>query len=189
MSHDDPDNSNEAVESAPGGTSASLDVLFPRVYAELRAMAARAMRRERADHTLAPTALVHEAYMRLAAQDVAPADRARLFGLAAEMMRRILVNHAVARRSAKRGGGQICITLDEQSAGEAATPGVDVVALDEALARLAQLDPRAAQIVELRFFAGLDVPETASVLGISAATVKREWSAARAWLRREVGDG
>jgi RNA polymerase sigma factor (TIGR02999 family) len=182
------DGTTQDSEIIPGDASASLDVLFPRVYAELRDLAGSFMRRERGDHTLVPTALVHEVYMRLTAQDVAAADRPRFFGIAAEMMRRVLVNHAVARRAAKRGGGQLCVTLDENNAGEATGPTVDVIALNDALVRLAVLDPRAAQIVDLRFFAGLDVPETALVLGVSRATVKREWSAARAWLRREVGN-
>lgn len=174
--------------NASSDGKASLDALFQRVYADLRQMAERYMRHERADHTLAPTALVHEAYMRLAAQDIAPSDRARFFGLAAEMMRRILVNHAIAHRTAKRGGGQICVTLDDLAVGAAPEPPVDVIALDEALRRLSAFDPRAGQIVELRFFAGLGVDETAALLDISPATVKREWAAARAWLRRAIDD-
>ncbi len=178
-----------ASEEDFGRGKASLDELFPRVYADLRELAERVLRRETDGHTLTPTALVHEAYIRLAAQDVAPADRARFFGLAAEMMRRILVNHALARRTAKRGGGSVCITLDDAVDGVSAEPELDVLALDEALARLAAMDPRAGQIVELRFFAGLGVDETALVLSISPATVKRDWNASRAWLRREMAHG
>jgi RNA polymerase sigma factor (TIGR02999 family) len=169
-----------------GHAKASLDAIFPRVYADLRQLAERFLRHESDGHTLTPTALVHEAYLRLAVQDVSAGDRPRLFGLAAEMMRRILVNHAVARRTAKRGGNQVSITLEESLASDAPDDELDVIALDHALTRLSTLDPRAAQIVELRFFAGLGVEETASVLAISPATVKREWSTSRAWLRREM---
>jgi RNA polymerase sigma-70 factor (ECF subfamily) len=171
---------------APDPVDPSLDALFSRVYADLRALADRFLRNEQAGHTLSPTALVHEAYLRLAAHDVPPADRARCFGAAAEMMRHILVNHALARRAAKRGGGAVSITLDESVPGAAPDEALDVVVLDEALQRLALIDPRASRVVELRFFAGLSVQETADVLDVSAATVKREWSASRAWLRREM---
>jgi RNA polymerase sigma factor (TIGR02999 family) len=170
----------------PTGGKASLDELFPRVYADLRELAERFLRQENPGHTLSPTALVHEAYIRLAAQQVSTADRRQFFGLAAEMMRRILVNHALARRTIKRGGDQVRITLDESLLVEAPDSEFDVIALDQALQRLSSLDPRAGQIVELRFFAGLGVDETALVLDISPATVKREWSASRAWLRREM---
>jgi RNA polymerase sigma-70 factor (ECF subfamily) len=172
----------------PDRGASTLDALFPRVYADLRALADRFLRGEQEGHTLSPTALVHEAYLRLASQHVPPADRARCFGAAAEMMRRILVNHALARRAAKRGGGEVGITLDESLQGAGADESLDVVALDEALQRLALLDPRASRVVELRFFAGLSVEETAAVLDVSPATVKREWSASRAWLRREMVD-
>ncbi|MDB4915575.1 MAG: sigma factor, ECF-like family protein [Gemmatimonadetes bacterium] len=175
-----------ARQDGPGEGKTSLDVLFPRVYSELHELAERFLWHEREGHTLSPTALVHEAYLRLAAQDVPPADRGRFFGLAAEMMRRILVNHALARRAAKRGGDQVCITLEESLASDVPETELDVIALDEALQRLTAMDPRAGQIVELRFFAGLGVEETAAVLDISPATVKREWSASRAWLRREL---
>ena len=179
---------SDDMQSVGRGAKASLDAIFPRVYAELHEMAERVLRREHAGHTLGATELVHEAYMRLAVQDLPSADQARFFGLAAEMMRRILVNHALARRTAKRGGGQLCITLDEAIAGEAPSAGFDVIALDEALLRLTAIDARAAHIIELRFFGGLAIEEAAAVLGLSAATGKREWSAARAWLHREMGD-
>jgi RNA polymerase sigma factor (TIGR02999 family) len=159
--------------------------LFPRIYEQLRGVAAAYLRRERADHTLAPTALVHEAYMRLAAQEsIDTQDRARLLGLAAEMMRRILVNYALARHAEKRGGARVCITLDENMA--SSDGELDLVSLDDALTRLAVFDSRGSKIIEMRFFAGLSIDETAQVLDISAATVKREWSTARAWLRREM---
>jgi len=174
---------------APHGTpgdAAGLDALFPLVYDELHALAARYLRGERPDHTLQPTALVHEAYMRLTDQRCVDwSNRAQFFGIAAETMRRILVNHAHAHRAAKRGGGATPVTLDD--AGLAAeAPDVDLVALDEALTALAGLDARQARVVELRYFAGLSIEETADVLAISPATVKREWSVARAYLNREL---
>lgn len=165
---------------------AALDALLPAVYAELRALAERYLRGERADHTLQPTALVHEAYLRLSEQHgVNWHDRAQLFGVAAQMMRRILVNHAEARNTAKRGGLVTRVTLDE-SVSWGGDRELDIVALDEALTRLAKLDSRQARVVELRFFAGLSIEESAEVLNISPATVKREWSMAKAWLRTEL---
>jgi len=180
----------EHEEDGPGEAE-TLDALFPVVYDELRRLAGRFLKRERAGHTLQPTALVHEAYMRLSEQRrIGWEDRARFFGAAAQTMRRILVNHARDRRAAKRGGGAAPITLDVDS--DAAlglvseSPDEDLLAVDEALTALAALDPRATRVVELRYFAGLSIEETAEVLGISPATVKREWASARAWLRREV---
>jgi RNA polymerase sigma factor (TIGR02999 family) len=159
-------------------------------YDELRRLAGDFLRRERPDHTLQPTALVHEAYIRLTEQHgVVWRNRAHFLAVAATMMRRILVNHAEAHRAAKRGGGESCVTLDTSAlgaAGAAVEPAVDVLALDEALTALATLDARAARVVELRFFAGLSVEETAEALRISPATVKREWTVARTWLRREL---
>lgn len=169
----------------PGATLGreTLDALLPAVYGELRALAARHLRAERPDHTLQPTALVHEAYLRLAAvPQVSVLDRAQFFGLAAQMMRRILVNHAEARNAVKRGGMATRVTLDD-SVSWGGSPALDLVELDEALTQLAAISPRQAQVVELRFFAGLGIDEAAGVLGISPATVKREWTLARAWLR------
>jgi len=165
---------------------AALDALLPAVYGELHALAVRHLRVERPDHTLQPTALVHEAYIRLSAQrHVDWCDRSQFFGIAAQMMRRILVNHAEARNSAKRGGKATRVTLDE-SVSWSGGRELDLVELDEALTSLAAFDPRQARVVELRFFAGLGIDETAEVLDISPATVKREWSMAKAWLRREL---
>ena len=165
---------------------ATLDALMPVVLAELRALAQRFLYDERPDHTLQPTALVNEAYLRLSAQrHVNWVDRAQFFGLAAQMMRRILVNHAEARSAQKRGGLATRVTLDESVSWSGARE-VDLVELDEALAALAELDPRQARVVELRFFAGLSIEETGEVLGVSAATVKREWTVAKAWLRRAL---
>ena len=170
------------VPGAPLAPSA-LDALLPAVYGELRALAARHLRAERPDHTLQPTALVHEAYLRIAAvPQVSVLDRGQFFGLAAQMMRRILVNHAEARNAAKRGGAATRVTLDD-SVSWTGDRDIDLVELDDALTRLAAISPRQSQVVELRFFAGLGIEEAAEVLGISPATLKREWTLARAWLR------
>lgn len=168
---------------------ATLDALMPVVYAELHAVAERALRFERADHTLQPTALVNEAYIRLSAQrSVSWMNRAQFVGIAARMMRRILVNHAEARNAAKRGGLATRVTLEE-SISWSGGRDLDLVELDGALTGLAQLDPRQARLVELRFFAGQSIEETAEVMGISPATVKREWTVAKAWLRRALTHG
>jgi RNA polymerase sigma factor (TIGR02999 family) len=166
------------------GDRAALDELLPAVYAELRRLAARHLRHERPGHSLQTTALVHEAYLRLVGQQRRNLQsRAHFFAMAAQMMRRILVDHARRRRAGKRGAGQEILPLDA----DVATRGdLDVIALDDALMRLATLDARQSRIVELRFFGGLSVHETAKVVGASAATVKREWQAARAWLYREI---
>lgn len=169
--------------------SGALDAAFPVVYAELRELAARYLRRERPDHTLQPTALVHEAYLRLSSQHAVDwANRAQFFGIAAEMMRRILVNHARDAGAVKRGAGAVRVTLDA-SVSWNGERDMDLVALDEALTALAEFDARQARVVELRFFAGLSIDETGELLGISPATVKREWSLAKAWLRRELSRG
>ena len=172
------------------GDRAALDALLPLVYAELRRQAARALRHESPEHTLQPTALVHEAYFRLVEQErVQWRNRAQFFGVAAQLIRRILIDHARARHAAKRDGG-VRLTLDHadaQSGGGAADAAVDLLELHEALERLAALDPDQGRLVELRYFAGLSIEETAEVLGVSPATVKREWAVARAWLRRELG--
>lgn len=167
-------------------SSTSLDHVFSLVYDELRRLAERHLGREHPDHTLRPTELVHEAYMRLVGQRTVDwSDRAQFFGIAAEMMRRILVNHALAHATAKRGSGLVPVTLaPEHDIGY--EPEVDLVALDDALTVLAGLDVRQARVVELRFFGGLSIEETAEVLSISQATVKREWATAKLWLRREM---
>ena len=164
------------------GDTEAGDRLMPLVYAELRKRAAAYLRRERPGHTLQPTALVHEAYMRMAGQDRAAwKNRAQFFGVAACMMRRILVDHARALNMAKRAGRLINVELQDDHAVVAA-PDIDVLALDEALTRLAAFDARKTAVAELRFFSGLSVEETAQVLGVSVATVEREWQVARAWL-------
>lgn len=173
------------------GDEQALEQLLPLIYDECRRIAARQLRHERAEHTLEPTALVHEMYLRLADQRRTTwENRAHFFGIAARLMRRILVDHARAHCAAKRGGSIIFLSLEvagEAADDVAAERGVaDVLAVDDALERLAALDPDQMRIVELRFFAGLTVEETAHVLGRSARTVKREWRLAKAWLFREL---
>jgi RNA polymerase sigma factor (TIGR02999 family) len=170
------------------GDRAALDRLVPLVYGELHKAAALALRGERAGHTLRPTALVHEAYMRMVGHQQAPwQNRAHFIGCAAQLMRRILVDSARARRARKRGGGETRVTLEE---GIQAAPerDVEMLALDEALERLARLSERQAKIVELRYFGGLSVEETAEALGVSAATVKNDWALAKAWLYEQLRD-
>lgn len=170
------------------GDKDALDQLIPLVYHELRQQAARYLRNERAGHTLQTTALINEAYLRLVDQkNVNWQNRAHFFGIAAQLMRRILVDHARTKKRAKRGGSDVRVSLGEVMA-TAPTQELDIVALDQALDRLARLDAQQSRIVELRFFSGLSVPETAEVLGISAATVKRDWQMAKAWLHREIGE-
>lgn len=156
------------------------------VYNELRQLAASCLRRERSDHTLQATALVHEAYLRLVEQDsVSWQNRHHFFGAAAKLMRRILVDHARGHAAEKRGGGIERVPLTEAIAMSQQQP-TELLALDESLMRLAAVDPQQGRVVELRVFAGLSVEETAEVLGISPATVKRDWAVAKAWLLREI---
>lgn len=169
------------------GDQQALDELTPLVYEELRQQAARYLRKERPNHSLQATALINEAFLRLIdVKDVQWQNRAHFFAIAANLMRRILVDHARRRDAEKRGGSQVCLTLDEGLAW-ANEPDVDLLAIDEALDRLAIIDEQQARIVELRFFSGLTVEETATALGVSPKTVKRDWSVARAWLKREIG--
>ena len=173
----------------PGiGTDAeSLTAMMPAVYEELRQLAAGYLNRERSEHTLQPTALVHEAYIRLADQrQLSWQNRAHLLGMASRMMRRILTNHAVARTAARRGGENVVrLTLDD-ALEVYDQAGPKLLDLEEALKNLEALDPRLGQIVEMRFFGGLTVEEIGEVLGISPRTVKREWSIAKLWLQREL---
>lgn len=172
-----------------GGDLRARDDLVPLVYAELRRRAAAYLRRERPDHTLQPTALVHEAFLRLMGQDrVAWQNRAQFFGLAAQMMRRILVDHARKHDAAKRPPREWRVTVDEQHA-VAPPPDCELMLLDRALTELAALDPGQAQIVELRYFAGLSEQEVAEVLATSRSTVTREWRTARVWLYRRITQG
>ena len=182
-----PENITHLLKAWSEGDEQALDRLTPLVYAELRQQAARYLRRERRGHTMQTTALINEAYLRLIdAKEVRWQGRAHFFAIAANLMRRILVDHARRRDAEKRGGSQIRLTLDHTIAA-AKRSDVDLLAIDEALTRLAAIDPQQAQVVELRFFSGLSVEETATALGISPRTVKRDWSVARAWLRREIG--
>ena len=163
------------------GDVSARDLLMPLVYAELRRRASAQLRRERPGYTLQPTDLVHEAYLRLVGQRVAWHNRAQFFGVAAEMMRRILVDRARANRTAKRSGLLTRVTLDPDIA-EAQPVDVDILDLDAALERLAAVDPRKSRVAELRFFGGLSLQEVGDVLDISLATVERDWQVARAWL-------
>ncbi len=168
------------------GQAEALEQLMPLVYNELRQIAKRYLRKERADHTLQTTALVHEAYIRLIDQKQANwQNRAQFFGVAAQMMRRILVDHARGHAADKRGGGAAKLSLDE-AIEIADQKEVDLIALDDALTHLAELDEQQSRVVELRFFGGLTVEETAEVMKLSPATIKREWSMAKAWLHREL---
>ena len=169
------------------GDRAAFDQLMPLVYDELHHQAALFRRRERQDHTLQTTALIHEAYLKLIDQrDVRWQNRNHFFAVASQMIRRVLVDHARARHRIKRGGAAMKVTLSDDLASANNTADVDLVALDDALEQLAALDPRQARVIELRFFAGLSIEETAETLNLSPATVKREWVMARAWLFREM---
>jgi RNA polymerase sigma factor (TIGR02999 family) len=168
------------------GDQQALDRLMPLLYDELRLIARRYLRRERQDHTLQTTALVHEAFIRLIdQQQVSWQNRAHFFAIAAQMMRRILVDHARGQQADKRGGEAPKLSLDE-AMDVAEQQAVDLIALDDALSTLTRLDAQQCRIVELRYFGGLTVEETAEALRISPATVKREWSMAKAWLHREL---
>jgi RNA polymerase sigma factor (TIGR02999 family) len=169
------------------GDRAALERLLPMIYDECRRIASRQLRHEHRDHTLDPTALVHEAYLRLVDQRNATwENRAQFFGVVAQVMRRILVDYARARHAKKRGGSAVLVSL-EAAASESSDPQVaDIVAIDDALGRLAARDPDQVRIIELRFFAGLSVEETAHVLARSPRTVKREWRLAKAWLYQEL---
>jgi RNA polymerase sigma factor (TIGR02999 family) len=171
------------------GDLQARDELVPVVYRELRRRAGAYLRRERSDHTLQPTALVHEAYLRLTAQDrVAWQNRAHFFAIAAQMMRRVLVDHAREHQAAKRPGAHLKVMLDDRI-GAAQPRACELIMVDEALIELERIDPRQAQIVELRYFGGLSEPEVAAVLSVSRATVTREWQTARAWLYRRLTTG
>ncbi|MCW5980746.1 MAG: sigma-70 family RNA polymerase sigma factor [Bryobacteraceae bacterium] len=172
-------------ELASGDRSA-VHRLLPLVYAELRRIASRRLSRERSGHTLQATALVHEAYLRLVDQRKTDwRNRAHFFGVAAQLMRHILLDYAKTHGAAKRGGGALRVTLDESMAVDSVRVE-ELLVLDEALSRLERLDPQQARVVELRYYGGLNVQETAEALGVSTATVKREWAMARAWLHAEL---
>jgi len=175
----------EWIARSGAGDAAATQRLLERLYDDLRRLARRQLQRERSDHTLQATALVHEAWLALAGQSAKVESDGHLLALAAIAMRRVLAHHAEKKRAAKRGGHALRVTLAPDAAVTA--PDFDLLDLDDALSALAELDPRKVQVVELRFFAGLSVPETAAVLGVSAATVKRDFELARAWLLRRLG--
>jgi len=178
----------ELLRRWSSGDVAARESLVPLVYDELRRLARYYLASQRSDHTLQSTAIVHEAYLRLAGRDnVYWENRSHFFAVAAQLMRRILVDHARKRNAAKRGGAQLTLLVDE-AVEPSSQRELDLVALDDALKALAELDERQSRIVELRFFGGLSIEDTSTVLGISPATVKREWSTARAWLYAEISE-
>ncbi|HEY0003550.1 MAG TPA: sigma-70 family RNA polymerase sigma factor [Pyrinomonadaceae bacterium] len=185
MSTPQSENVTQLLIALNNGDREALDRLLPVVYDELRKLAERYLRRERLDHTLQATALVHEAYLKLVDQNVPWQNRAHFFGVAAEMMRRILIDHARSHHAAKRGGGGVKLALDDviDLSDERAA---DLIALDEALTELEKIDPQKSKIVELRYFAGLSIEETAAVMGVGTATIIRHWRMAKAWLYNEV---
>ena len=181
-----PDAITEWLVQYRGGNREALDRLMPVLYAELRAMAARVLRAERTGHTLEPAALVNEVYLRLVGhREVEFQNRAHFRGVAANVMRRLLVDHARKRRREKRGGGDVRVSFTQAEA-LAGEKDVELVALDEALEQMRELDEQQARVVELRYFGGLSIEETAEVLGVSPMTVKREWAMARAWLHARL---
>jgi RNA polymerase sigma factor (TIGR02999 family) len=184
-----PSTVSRLLEESAAGSHRALEDLMPLVYRELRLIARRYLRAERRDHTLQPTALVHEAFLRLVGHERAVwKGRGHFLAVAAQAMRRILVDHARRHRADKRGGGAEVLQV-EGLEDLAVAPDVDLVGLDEAMTRLEQLDPRAARVVEQRYFAGSSVEETAEALGVAEITVMRDWKMARAWLQRELSGG
>lgn len=173
---------------ASNGKQEAVNALFPLVYAEMRRLASSYLRRERPDHTLQSTALVHEAYLRLVDQNVSWQNRAHFLGIAAQTMRRILLDHAKRRTASKRGGGEFTLHIDEGLLPEK-NRDLNLIALDDALTGLEKIDPVRARIVEMRFFGGLSNDEAAAALGISPATVQRQWAGARAWLTHAIKRG
>ena len=187
---DDRDDVTELLSRWNQGDVAAREALIPLVYDELRRVAQRNLAGQRSDLTLQATALVHEAYLRLVNQKSANwQDRTHFFALAAKMMRQILVDHARAHNAAKRGGGALTVPLDDNDAKSGETINLDLMDLDAAMKRLACLDPRQSQLVELRFFGGLSIEEAADVVNISPATAKREWATARVWLHHAMASG
>lgn len=188
MTEDSPQNLTRLLQEWSDGRREALDAIIPLVYEELRRQAHHYLRRERAGHTLQTTALVNEAYLKLAGQNrIVWENRAHFFGIAANLMRRILVDHARTKHRKKRGGAAVDLPLEEAFYIAATDENeVDLLALDDALTKLAEIDEQPARIVELRFFSGLSIAETADVLEISPATVKRDWQMAKAWLHHEL---
>ncbi len=190
-SHERPDPRRDGTHAGglPDGTDAIDPELLERIYDELRSIATAYMRQERAEHTLQPTALVNEAYLKLAGSaDLAAGGRSRFMGFAARAMRQVLVDNARSKGSAKRGGDWRRVTMSGMAGADGPFDTIDTLALDEALTRLAAIDARAASVVELRFFGGLIIADAAETLGVSTATVESDWAFARAWLKREIED-
>jgi RNA polymerase sigma factor (TIGR02999 family) len=186
VAHRPPNQITQLLQRWRDGNREALDALLPLVYEELRRLAHRHLRNERTEHTLQSSALVHEAYLRLLGQDFPHWEgRTHFFAIAAQLMRQILVDYARRHRASKRGSGVCMLTLGDVDA-LPQRKDVDVVALNDALNSLAEIDPRQSHVVELRFFAGLSLEETSEVMGIGTATVQRDWTAARAWLHREI---
>jgi RNA polymerase sigma factor (TIGR02999 family) len=189
VAHERPSQVTKLLQGWRLGDAKAADELLPLVYDELRRLAHHHLRNERSDHTLHSTALVHEAYLRLVGQDLPEWEgRTHFFAIAAQLMRQILVDYARRHRASKRGSGVRMLTLDD-AMGVAQRKDVDVIALDDALHALAEIDPRQSRVVELRFFAGLSLEETSEVMGVATATVQRDWTAARAWLHRQISRG
>jgi len=186
VAHEVPNRVTELLQGWRAGDREALDALLPLIYDELHRLAHHHLRNERSDHTLRSTALVHEAYFRLVGQDFPQwQSRSHFFAVAAQLMRQILVDYARRRGASKRGSGVCMLTLDDAVA-LPQRKDLDIVALDDALNTLSEIDPRQSRVVELRFFAGLSLEETSEVMGIATATVQRDWTAARAWLHREI---
>lgn len=190
MSHEASPEVTGLLQAWSAGDATAGDRLMPLVYDELRRLAASYLRKERPDHTLRPTALVHEAYLRLVGQQGGWQNRHHFFGVAAQMMRRVLVDHARSRRRLKRAGGWTRVSLDDAGGQEVyVSPDVDLLALEEALAELQAIDPARIRLVELRFFAGLSIEDAAQVLGVSVSTANRSWRLAKAWLFQRLENG
>jgi RNA polymerase sigma factor (TIGR02999 family) len=187
--HDSPGEVTLLLAEMKHGNSEALPKLIPLVYHELKRLAAYFLRDEREGHTLQATALVHEAYLRLAGQKAGWQNRAQFMGVAAQLMRRILVDYARQRVAVKRGGGEIPVELEGCEIGGGVEQSEEMLAVDEALGRLAALDPQQARVVEMRYYGGMTVEEAAEALAISPRTVKREWAMAKAWLRLEISSG
>jgi RNA polymerase sigma factor (TIGR02999 family) len=186
VAHRPPSQITQLLQRWRDGNREALDALLPLVYEELRRLAHRHLRNERAEHTLQSSALVHEAYLRLIGQDFPQWEgRTHFFAIAAQLMRQILVDYARRHRASKRGSGVCMLTLGDVEA-LPQRKDVDVIALSDALNSLAAIDPRQSRVVELRFFAGLSLEETSEIMGIGTATIQRDWTAARAWLHREI---
>ena len=189
MSNDAPNEITGMLLEPTNGNHEIVDRILPHIYDELKRLASSYLRRERPDHTLQPTALVHEAYMKLIDQNrVQWQNRAHFFGIAAQVMRRILLDHARKHQAGKRGGEAEKLPLEEEILVVSHDRSSELIALDDALAALAEFDPQKAKIVELRYFGGLSIEETAEVLGVSVPTVNRQWRMAKAWLFSQLSN-